>query len=72
MLMSGVPTPGCMEGSPGPRGGWSSTSAQLRHAENQGTYLTDLFQGGDEEVITNNGKRVEHVHGLEENERRKN
>lgn len=30
------------------------------------TYLTDLFQGGDEEVVTHNGQCVEHVHGLEE------
>ena len=32
----------------------------------QGTYLTDLFQGGDKEVITHNGQCVKHVHGLEE------
>ena len=30
------------------------------------TYLTDLFQGGDKEVITHNSQCVEHVHGLEE------
>lgn len=32
----------------------------------RGTYLTDLFQRGDEEVITHDGQCVEHVHGLEE------
>lgn len=35
----------------------------------QGTHLTDLFQGGDKEVIAHDGQRVEHVHGLEERER---
>lgn len=30
------------------------------------TYLTDLFQGWDEEVITHDGESIEHVHGLEE------
>lgn len=37
---------------------------EIRHAEDQGTYLTDLFQGGDKEVITYNGQSVEHVHRL--------
>lgn len=62
---------GCTEGSQDlGRAGWSSSSVQLRCAENQGTYLTDLFQGGDEEVVTHNGQCVEHVHGLEERRRK--
>ena len=49
-----------MQGSSGPQ--WR----RLEQFQCSNMYLTDLFQGGDEEVITHNGQRVEHVHGLEE------
>ena len=52
--------PSSMQGSSGPQ--WR----RLEQFQCSNMYLTDLFQGGDEEVVTHNGQRVEHVHGLEE------
>lgn len=52
--------PTCMEGSPGPQWG------RMEQYRGSDTYLTDLFQGGDKEVITHYRQRIEHVHGLEE------
>lgn len=52
--------PSSTQGSSGPQ------RRRLEQFQCSNMYLTDLFQGGDEEVITHNGQRVEHVHGLEE------
>lgn len=52
--------PSCMEGSPGPQWG------RMEQYRGSDTYLTDLFQGGDKEVITHYRQCIEHVHGLEE------
>lgn len=47
-----------------------SSSQAPTHRECAPTYLTDLFQGWDEEVITHDGESIEHVHGLEKGEKK--